>query len=325
MAFTRRKFLVGSGSVLACAGAPIGAFAAETAIIGGPAFGTSWRITLPGGVDVASAKLAVEKIIHSVDVAMSPFRADSEISLFNGQDTAELTNVSPSTGIVVKEALRIANLTQGAFDPSVGPIVQRYGFGPITNAVVGNHTGISITAEAITKVHPSLSLDLCGIAKGYALGLMADAMEAMGTADFLIELGGEVFARGRHPDGRAWQLGVQQPIPGSLRFQHIIELKDKALATSGDAVNGYDCDGLRYGHIVDPRTRAPVRNGVASVSVLARCGMKADAMATALMVMGPEQGAGLAEQEKLAALFIVRDGDGLREIMTGDFADHILV
>lgn len=332
MSFTRRRVLIGAGSMVLATTVPativpattVPALGAQIAVIGGLAFGTSWRIILPSGSDIANARLAVEKIIRSIDVAMSPFRANSEISRFNRHETTNWITLSTQTSLVIDAALRIANSTYGAFDPTIGPIVGRYGFGPITNVSTGNHTNIAIRTNKVKKHYPSLSLDLCGIAKGHALDRMTRALDMLDIQSFLIELGGEIFARGQHPSGRLWQVGIEQPILRNLQFQRLIGLKNMALATSGDAVNGYNFGGLRYSHIIDPRSGKPVRNGVASVSVITPKGMIADALATALMVLGPEQGVNLAEQENLDTLFIVRDGSGLREIVTGNFTDHIL-
>lgn len=322
MNISRRQVLFGAASAALVAAMP--ARAAETFVIGGPAFGTSWRLTLPGGTDAVSAKVAIEDIIHSIDTGMSPFRADSEISRFNGAETTDWVPLSSESCFVIDAALDIAERSRGAFDPTIGPLVGRYGFGPITNAAVGNYASVEMRSGAIRKSHSGLTLDLCGIAKGYALDRMTATLDSLGMQSFLIELGGEVSARGLHPEGRTWQVGIERPVLGRLQFLHLVGFEGQALATSGDAVNAYDFGGVHYSHIIDPRSGKPVRNGIASVSVLAASGMQADALATTLMVMGPEQGAGFAEQENIAALFVVRDGPHLREIITGGFADHIL-
>lgn len=322
MDISRRQVLIGAGCAVLATSTPLRA--AETIVIAGAAFGTSWRLIMPSGSDAVSAKAALEEIIHSVDVAMSPFRADSEISRFNGAETVDWVSLSPQSCFVIEAALDIAGRSHGAFDPTIGPVVGRYGFGPITNAPAGDYAGIEVRAGAIRKSHAGLSLDLCGIAKGHALDRMTRALDSLGMQNFLIELGGEVFARGRHPEGRHWQVGIERPVPGRLQFLHLVGLEGQALATSGDAANAYDFEGLHYSHIIDPRSGEPVRNGVASVSVCATNGMEADALATTLMVMGTEIGADFAEQENIAALFVVRDGAHLREVITGDFADHII-
>jgi thiamine biosynthesis lipoprotein len=314
--------LIGAGTALVAGALP--AFAAGVRVIGGPAFGTSWRITLPEGEQVEAIAGAIRSIVGSVDAAMSPFRPHSEISLFNASDSCDWQALSPETCAVVSESLDVATLSGGAFDPTVGPIVGRYGFGPIHRLAQGSYRDISARPDTVRKRQPSLTLDLCGIAKGHALDRMVAALDDLGAADFLIELGGEVFARGTHPGGRAWQVGVERPEPGPTLLQRIVRLDGRGLATSGDAVNGYAMAGRRYSHIIDPYRREPANNGIASVSVLMPATVTADALATALMAMGPAEGAALAEREEIPALFIVREGDGLREIMTAGFAAMVI-
>jgi thiamine biosynthesis lipoprotein len=269
-------------------------------------------------------RTALQAVVASVDAAMSPFRSDSEIGRFNRSDETGWFPLSAPTCQVLREALRVTDSTGGAFDPTVGGIVGQYGFGPIVRRSHGNHAGISVRATAVRKELPDLTLDLCGIAKGYALDRMVSALEALGIGDFLVEVGGELAARGRHPAGRAWQVGIERPEPGEPGFQRVVALAGEALATSGDRVNGYFSGGRRYSHIIDPKRRGPADTGLASVSVLSPTAMHADAMATALFAMGSEGGPEFAERNGLPALFLVRAKDGIREIATGGFADRVL-
>lgn len=325
MGMTRRTMLAGAGSVIVSGGVPTWA-STRTRVIGGPAFGSSWRVTLTEGAREDSIAVAIRSIVESVSAAMSPYRSDSELSRFNASNNRDWQPMSPPLCAVVRESLDMAVLSAGAFDPTVGPIVARYGFGPIRrHGGEGSYLDLSVRSDAVKKKGASLSLDLCGIAKGHALDRMVAALDSLGAANFLIELGGEVFARGRHPGGRAWQVGVERPIPGATTFQRIVQLAGRGLATSGDAVHSYTIAGRRYSHIIDPHHREPALNTIASVSVLMPTTAKADALATALMAMGPEAGAALAERERIAALFIVREGKGLREIMTAGFAEAIIV
>jgi thiamine biosynthesis lipoprotein len=159
-----------------------------------------------------------------------------------------------------------------------------------------------------------LSLDLCGIAKGYALDEIVRALDGL---DFLIELGGEVAARGRHPSGRPWRAGIERPESNAL--QRIVEVDARALATSGDAQQSYVVGGRRYAHVLDPRTQAPVDNGVASVSVLAASGLIADGLATAAMVLGPQAARPLLKAREASALFLMRRPGGLEEVDVNGF------
>lgn len=322
MRLTRRGLMLGAGATLLSHGH--GLAAAGTVITEGPAFGASWRAVLPPGADARAAGAALQDVVAAVDGAMSPFRADSQIGRFNACDDTGWVAIAPPTRAVVAEALRVARLTGGAFDPTVGPLVGRYGFGPITRGADGDHRDISIGDTTMRKADPRLTLDLCGIAKGHALDRMAGALGAMGLSDFLIELGGEILGRGRHPSGRRWHAGIERPLPGDLTFQRVVDLGGLALATSGDRVNSYMAGGKRHGHVIDPAHRRPAAGPLASVSVFSPRAVTADALATALFAMGPEAGADFARQEAIAALFLLRDGDGIREIATGGFDAHIL-
>ena len=322
MRLTRRGFMLGAGATLLYPGHALTARA--TAIIEGPAFGASWRAVLPPGVDTRVAGTALQAVVASVDGAMSPFRAGTEIGRFNAGDDTGWIALAPQTREVVAEALRVARLTGGAFDPTVGPLVARYGFGPITGSSDGDHRDIALGEAGLRKADPALTLDLCGIAKGHALDRMAQALGAMGLSDFLIELGGEILGRGRHPSGRRWHAGIERPLPGDLSFQRVVDLGGLALATSGDRVNSYMVGARRYGHIIDPAQGRPAAGPLASVSVFAPRAVTADALATALFAIGPEAGSDFARREAIAALFLLRDGDGIREIATGGFDAHIL-
>jgi thiamine biosynthesis lipoprotein len=302
------------------------AHAAGARRIGGQAFGTWWRITLPSRVNDRRAAAAVRGVIASVDAAMSPFRPGSEVSVFNATDSRDWQPCSRETCAVVRQSLEVARLSAGAFDPTVGPVVGRYGFGPIRQTGSGGESYRELVAgrDRIRKLAPRATLDLCGIAKGHAVDRMAAALESLHVADFLIEFGGEVLARGTHPDGRPWRVGVERPVPGRTAFQRIVRLIDGAIATSGDVANSYVIAGRRFSHIIDPRRREPVDNALASVSVLMPTASAADALATALMALGQDAGPALAERERISSLFLVRDGGALREIMTGAFPGAVL-
>lgn len=322
MRLTRRAVLTGAGSLMLAQ--PLHAAAPEFQVIEGPAFGASWRVTVPARIDSEALHAALAAVVASVDAAMSPFRSDSEITRFNASEGTDWFALSPPTCEVISQALDIAEASAGAFDPTVGGIVGQYGFGPITRRSPGDHTGISFRAGAVRKARPDLTLDLCGIAKGHALDRMVAEIEAFAVDDFVIEVGGEVIARGRHPAGRAWRVGIESPEPEAKGLHCILALNGEALATSGDRVNSYVSGGRRYSHLIDPKLRSPADPALASVSVLAPTAIRADALATALFAMGHEAGADFAGRNGLPAFFLVRGRDGLREIVTGRFETRIL-
>lgn len=321
MGMSRRIFLTGAaGLVLARPNAAT----AATVELGGPAFGASWRAVVPAGVDATDLGAALEAIVASVDGAMSPFRPMSEIGRFNASDSTDWQVLSPPTCKVIAWALDVADLTGGAFDPTVGGIVGQYGFGPITRRSAGDRSGILLRAGAVRKELPDLTLDLCGIAKGHALDLMLAAVDSVGARDFLVEIGGEVAARGRHPAGRRWRAGIETPLPGPAGLQRVVALDGETLATSGNRVNSYVSEGRRYSHLIDPHRRGPAESRLASVSVLAPSAVMADAMATALFAMGDQGGPACAEDLGLAALFLLHGDAGIHEITTGSFADRYI-
>lgn len=323
MMLNRRNLLLGTGGVLLASALPT--WAEGTHVIGGPAFGSWWRAVLPSNANVQEATAEIEGVVSSVDNTMSPFKETSEISRLNTTSNTSWHTVSDEVGKVIAESLRIARLTDGAFDPTVGPIVGRYGFGPIAGASVAGHQSIQLDEGMIRKSVSHASLDLCGIAKGHALDRMADALTTLGITSFLLEAGGEVLARGLHPKGRPWQTGIETPDSNSRAFQRIVRLDGMALATSGDSVNGGHEGGISFNHIINPHTKLPISNGVASVSVITETAMEADALATAFMVMGRERGLALAEQEGIAVMFLTRGISGFSENMSGKFAQYVVV
>ncbi|MFD2238499.1 FAD:protein FMN transferase [Aureimonas populi] len=316
---TRRQFLAGAGAALAMAALP--AMAAEPRLLSGRAFGTRWRVTLPRGADDALAG-ELSALLAEVDASMSPFRADSEITRFNRSGATGWRQASPGMCDVAGAALDIARLTGGAFDPSVGPAVHRFGFGPVQGAMTGSYRGIEAGEAALSKSEAGLSLDLCGIAKGHAVDRLAAHLAARGHGDFLVDIGGDMRAAGRGPHGRAWRLGIEDPLAGGARRK--VELAGEALATSGDAIHAYELNGRRYSHTIDPATGEPVLNAVASVSVIAPDAMRADALATALMVMGPQKGLAFADANAIPAFFLLREEGGLREAANGLFLARLI-
>ena len=323
---SRRRILMGAAGAACLAGLPAPARArpGRTATLGGGAFGSYWRLTFSPGIDAGPVRAAVEHAIAAVDAALSPFRADSDISRFNALAPVGWIEVSAGAARVITEGLRIARLTGGAFDPTVGPVVARYGFGPISGSQAGSYDAIRIRGHGVGKTAPGLTFDPCGIAKGYGLDRIDGQLRALGLTSYLLELGGEVRARGRHPAGRAWRVAIERPEAGARTAQRILRLEDQALATSGDWIQSYQMNGRRLSHIIDPGRRAPVASHVASVSVIAPQAMTADALATGLMAMGPEKGLALAARLDLPVLYLLREGAELREAASPRFAPYVV-
>lgn len=317
----RRLFLARASAVmgLALAAPAVQAEAEPVVTLSGRAFATGWRIVLPSGVAVAPLRAPVQALLAEVDRQMSPWRADSEVCAVN-RASAGAMGVGPELARVTQAALSISAASGGAFDPTVGPEVARWGFGPIAQGAAPDWQEVSCDGARLDKARDGLTLDLCGIAKGRALDRISDLLLARGLGDHLVEIGGELRASGLHPAGRPWQVGVEDPRPGQASLVGQVTLRG-AIATSGIKDNSYQLAGKRYSHIIDPATGRPVGAGaLASVSVRAGTGMEADGWATALMAAGGVAGPQLARAQGLDSLFLrVQDGV-VRAETTGAFA-----
>ncbi|MDS1136644.1 FAD:protein FMN transferase [Nitratireductor indicus] len=319
---SRRTLLGMIGSLLA---APAIARSQTRAVevMEGRAFATGWRLTLPAGGRGEVLRAPIEALLAEVDRQMSPWRADSVVSRFNAAGAGEYA-VPAETAAVTAAALRIARDSGGRFDPTVGPLVGRWGFGPIEGDGVPDWHGLAAGETDIGKSRPGLTLDLCGIAKGRALDGMAEIVRGAGHDDFLIDLGGELAAGGRHPSGRDWQVAVEDPRGDGLEPAGMLRLGGMAVATSGGRAQSYSLNGRSYSHIIDPATGEPVAGALASVSVIGQAAMWADGWATALAAAGPVEGLPLARRAGISALFLIREDAGLRHEATGTFDRHLI-
>lgn len=311
----RRAFL-GAGALLALAAPSIARGAPALAGLAGGAFGTRWSVSLPAGSDAEALRGRIEDLLAGIDRVFSPWRDDSVVGRFNAgspgvAESGELADVT-------RTALDIAAASGGRFDPTVGPLVARWGFGPIREGRfrAGGWRDIGVDGRHVLRARDGVTLDLCGIAKGHALDRMAALLEDAGHGDFLVDLGGELAARGRHPSGRHWHAGVENPLAGKTDLAGVIRLDRTAVATSGDRANGYDLGGRRYSHIIDPLTAEPSGSPLASVSVVAATAREADGWATALMAAAAD-GPALAGAQGIPALFLFREGGGLRRVAAG--------
>lgn len=302
--------------------------------LSGETMGTTWaaRIVVPAGAATLAAEAgdSIMSRLDAVNSLMSTWDSTSEVSRLSRYAGTDPFPVSALTADVLVRARRVSEATAGAFDVTVGRLVDLWGFGPGRRsavppgpeAVAGalRHTGyrglrLVEDGRAVRKEDPALRVDLSAIAKGYGVDRAAQALSGLGLASWAIEVGGEVRARGRKPDGTAWRIGIEAPDPTARRVLRSLPLEDLAAATSGDYRNFFDADGIRYAHIVDPRTGRPVPWRGFSVTVLHESAAIADAWATGLSVLGPDDGLAAAEREGLAALFVLPDpsGTGYRE------------
>ncbi len=315
----------------------------EPVEITGATMGTTYTVKFPVSKDAAktydkeSLRAAIDALLEEVNHRMSTYDPDSELSRFNRYTNTDWFPVSDDLARVVEASLIYSRSSGGAFDITVGPLVNLWGFGPTkvergvpevkeiidTLRRVG-YTGVSVKYDpgALKKADPSLYLDLSAIAKGFGVDMVSKYLESQGIYDYMVEIGGEVRADGKNHLGEPWRIGISTP-GGGYEIQKVVNVSHAALATSGDYRNYYELDGKRYSHTIDARTGRPVTHGLASVTVIAEDCMEADAWATTLMVLGPDEGLELAVRSGLAAFFIVKDGADFVEQMTPGFRDYL--
>jgi len=304
--------------------------------------GTTWsvRLVAPAVVERAALQSAIEAELGAVIALFSHWDPRSELSRLNAAPPG-FWAVSEPFWDLLNRAMDLADDTNGAVDPTLGALVDLWGFGPPgPRSVNGFGTGFTtpfeeeiVAARAVSgwgllrfnrearavQQLGGVKLDLSGIAKGHAVDRVSERLTAMGATHHLVEIGGELRGAGVKPGGMPWWAELQQA-PGAPGPRTVAALFDLACATSGDWVRNFEAYGHRFSHTIDGRTGRPVDNGVASVTVLADTAMYADAMATALTVMGREEGPAYAGALNIAAAFVVRSDVGMTEIITPAFA-----
>ena len=292
----------------------------EVPVLSGLTMGTTYSVIVPDlkKSDQQALQTKVESALAAVNAAMSTYQPDSSISVFNASDSTEWFDVPEHFAVVSNAAVQVAMASNGAFDPTVGPLISLWGFAKdkqnnvpeafeieqILNTT--GYTKFEVDTETLSlkKLNNRVEIDLNAIAKGYAVDLLALQVASLGYENYLIEIGGELRASGHNATGNPWRIGIEQPEADNPASG--LHLSSGGVATSGDYRNAFESNGVRYSHIIDPRSGYPVSHALASVTVVAESAMLADAWATALMVLGPEEGMKIAVQQGLAGFFIVR-------------------
>ena len=317
------------GLVLAaCTCAPLDPGAAVVEFTG-TTMGTTWAVrvvAVDAWPQAERDRVAgeIQAVLDDVESKMSHYDPSSELSRFNRGRTTRPFPVSAETLEVFRQARRLSGLTAGALDVTVAPLVNAWGFGPVepdrfppdaerlSRALehVG-YTGIELdeAASTLRKADPAIEVDLSAVAKGYGVDRVAAALRGDGIERFLVEVGGEIVAAGANHLDRPWRIGIESPLAGG-GIRRVVPLRDRAMATSGDYRNRREVDGGWVSHTIDPRTGRPVGHRLASVSVIADRCVVADGLATALEVLGPDEGHALAVERGWAALFLSRGQDG---------------
>ena len=315
----------------------------DVLIVSGQTMGTTYEIRIAGdGLDKklrTQVETETAERLGQIDGWMSNWNPESEIVRFNQHRSTSNFRVSRETAEVISYAIQLNHWTGGAFDIAVGPLVARWGFGSQARidsapdaqeiAELLSHLGPNAlrvktddanAAAFLAKIDADVSVDLSAIAKGYGVDHLANGLVALGRRDYLVEIGGEIRAAGVRPDGGPWRVAIERPERDGRSIQSVIELSDQAMATSGDYRIFYVQDGRHLSHTIDPRTGRPVEVGPASVTILAETATKADAWATALMVLGAVPGLALAEEHGIAALVLIRNDDAtIREMRNNLF------
>jgi FAD:protein FMN transferase len=334
----RRRRLLGAAGSIGLLGACGGAGLAGCSEAGAPpqvsgyTMGTTWRLRLvrpePAAPRLELLHAAVQSALDEVDHRLSLYRSGSDLLRFNAHQSSTPLALSPQLHDVLSFGQHVARLTDGAFDMSVAPLVDAWGFGPSKGsasrsqppapelvsagrAVLG-HDGLQLLdgQRAAVKHRAGYQADLGGIAKGYGVDRAALALQALGVEDYMLEVGGEVRTLGRNGRGQPWQIGIEQPDAVPQRARLVLPLSGRAMATSGDYRQFFEHAGRRYSHEIDPARGEPIAHGLASVTVVADDCMAADALATGLIVLGPQRGMALAQREGIAAHFILRGAKG---------------
>ena len=304
--------------------------------ITGRTMGTTYLVKIvqsPPLVDLETIEKEISTLLEKINQQMSTYQSGSELSRFNSFRKTDWFPVAPDIITVVKAAFNLSKESTGAFDITIGPLVNLWGFGPETI------NGVKPTSEAISqrkklvgyeKLHfrespaalrketPELYCDLSAIAKGFGVDAIGHYLEEKGIHHYMVEIGGEVRTSGSRQDKQPWRIGLQAPDEGKV-LQKIVALHDLAMATSGDYANYREIDGIRFSHTIDPRNGRPISHNLASVTVLHPSCMMADGLATLINVLGPKEGLAFAQNRKLPVFFIIRTDEGFIEQMTPEF------
>lgn len=296
--------------------------------ITGLTMGTTYSVKLISDrpdVDKNKLRTDIELILAEINQSMSTYIPDSELSLLNQNTSVDWAFISDDLFNVIEHAHAISITTKGAFDITVGPLVNLWGFGPhpFSKEIptdselkeIRQHVGyekihFDASTQRILKTDPNLYIDLSAIAKGFAVDKIALYLDKNNIHRYLVEIGGELIAKGLNDNYQAWQIGIEQANTIERTVQQVISLDNIAMATSGDYRNYFEKDGIRYSHTIDPTTGKPIHHNLASVTVLHQSTMYADALATAFMVLGTEKTHKLANELGIAVYTLSKSAAG---------------
>lgn len=310
-------------------------------LIKGTTMGTSYHIKItptPGSsINQQQLEKKITVRLDQIDQKMSTYKTDSDLSRFNRSDINQWIPIAEETFFVIAAGQQISALSNGAFDITVGKLVNLWGFGPTINAtLVPDPQSIHQLQQrigyqrlklqphppAILKQTEHVYVDLSAIAKGYAVDAVSLVLENNGIENYLVEIGGEIRTAGHKGADLPWVIGVESPVASERAVQKLLHLGTAAMATSGDYRNYFEHEGKRFSHTIDPRSGYPIEHKLASVTVIADNCMQADALATALMVLGPELGMQFAQKNNIAAFMIIKSDTGFIEQQSAAFKPY---
>jgi thiamine biosynthesis lipoprotein len=289
--------------------------------------GTTYNVAIadaPRFVSQSDVTKAVNGALATVNQQMSNWDANSEISRFNAQSSTSAQAISPELAEVMTAAEQVHLASGGRFDTTLGPVIELWGFGAdghssvlpsdadlqLAQAKSGHTNTLRVAPGMLQKTQPDATIYLAAIGKGFGADLVGRALKDLGVENYMIEIGGDLYAAGHNPDGEPWQIGVETPEANARGVLDVIPVSNVGLASSGDYRNYFEQGGKRFSHLIDPRTGRPVTHSTASTTVIAENAMLADAWATAFHIMGQEEGMALAEKLELAVLFTERNENG---------------
>lgn len=315
--FSRRSFLAMPVVLMACKPSDL------VFEISGSTMGTTYNVVAidpSQRLTKTEVRAAISRALADVNAQMSNWDPSSEISRFNALADTAPRRISPALADVMQAAESVYYASEGRFDTTMGPLIELWGFGalgarhrPDEGAIAaaqirsGHRNTLRLGDGSMRKVQSDAQVYLAAIGKGYGADQVGRELAALGIKDYLIEIGGDLYAAGHNPDGLPWQIGIETPDSGNRSVMGVIGVSGLGLASSGDYRNYFEEDGRRYSHVIDPATGYPIEHRTASATVLAENAMLADAWATAMLILGQDRGLEIAESQNLAVLFVERD------------------
>ena len=302
--------------------------------------GTTYNISAWGAISIDQNTLQkkVDSKLQKINSIASTWDSNSQISRFNRTDSTSPSKVDPFFIKMINTAKNITVKSDGAFDITIAPLIDLWGFdakGRVTKAPsikkrtdVLNQIGtkyIHTDTQNLTvqKDRSAITINLSAIAKGGGVDEIARLLEGLGFKNYLVEIGGEIYARGTNQNHKIWRVGIETPNSTGNTISRVISIDKMGLATSGDYRNYFEENNIRYSHILNPKTGMPIRHKLASVSVLAPTSAQADGWATAMMVLGEKDGMAIAKKHNIAIFMLVRDGNTFKSLSSAAWQDII--